>query len=282
MRAVVSGERRIKSANRVLEIIELFNNERQSVTVMDVSRALGVPQSSTSELLRVLVQTGYLMRDRRTARSFRPTSRTALLGSWVKPRLFRHGHLLRLMDELEEISGEAVALCSIVGTTLKHLHVVGTRVPRSLCGASEHHPLHSPFGTVILSTVAHEQVRRLVYRLNAEGAPESRVPFEDLAIEFDNIRSRGYALGELAPGLSGLAVLLPHGVDEEQLSIGLICPTDKLRDREEQYARQMRDSISESLCPSSALAAPLNSAGSGIAVRRSASGTSLNRGSIHK
>lgn len=245
MRAVISGEKRIKSANRVLEIIELFDNERQSVTVMDVSRALGVPQSSTSELLRVLVQKGYLMRDR-VARRFRPASRTALLGSWVQPRLFRHGHLLRMMDELEEISGEAVALCSIVGTTLQHLHVVGTQVPRSLCGTSEHHPLHSPFGTVILSTLAREQVRKLVHRLNAEGAPESRVPFEDIAIELDKIRSRGYALSELAPGLSGLAVLLPHGVDEEPLSIGLIGPTDRLRDCEEQCARQVRDSISES------------------------------------
>ncbi|MBW8910366.1 MAG: hypothetical protein JF564_00335, partial [Sphingomonas sp.] len=124
--------------------------------------------------------------------------------------------------------------------------------------------LHSPFGTVILSTVPREQVRKLVHRLNAESAPEARVHFEDLIIELDKIRSRGYALSELAPGLSGLAVLLPQRYDAEQLSIGLICPTDRLRDREEQCARQVRDAISEArarACRS------INSAGSEIAVR---------------
>ncbi len=268
MSAVVSDQKRIKSANRVLEIIELFDNERQSVTVMDVSRALGVPQSSTSELLRVLVQKGYLTRDR-LARRFRPGSRTALLGSWVQPERFRHGHIFRLMDELKEMSGEATALCSLVGTTLQHLHIVGTQIPRALCGSSEHHPLHSPFGMAILSTAPREQVRKLVHRLNAESEPERRIPFVDVADELDRICTRGYVVGKLTQGYSGLAVLLPQkvGRDEEPLSIGLIGPTDRLLRREEHYLGLVHDAISASRSRACVLASSAEAAKS---ARRSA------------
>ena len=43
--------KKIKSAQRVLEVLEYFTHDREEATVMDIARAMGYPQSSTSELL---------------------------------------------------------------------------------------------------------------------------------------------------------------------------------------------------------------------------------------
>ncbi|MFD2580355.1 helix-turn-helix domain-containing protein [Novosphingobium colocasiae] len=80
----------IKSGARVLDILELFDESTSSVTVMEVARALDLPQSSTSGLLDCLLQRGYLQREAPT-RAFVPTARLALLGDWVQPARFRSG-----------------------------------------------------------------------------------------------------------------------------------------------------------------------------------------------
>ena len=64
---------------------------------MDLSRSLEYPQSSTSELLRCLTRLGYLHYNR-YRRTFSPTARVALLGSWVEPTLFRGGTVLTMDD----------------------------------------------------------------------------------------------------------------------------------------------------------------------------------------
>lgn len=50
----------VKSAGRVLQILEFFDDVKREANVVEICRALGYPQSSTSVLLRSLVQLGYL------------------------------------------------------------------------------------------------------------------------------------------------------------------------------------------------------------------------------
>ena len=44
----------VKSAQRVIQVFEFFNDLRSGATVADVASALRIPQSSTSALLRSL------------------------------------------------------------------------------------------------------------------------------------------------------------------------------------------------------------------------------------
>src|SRR3546814_5492035 len=75
-------QKTVKSAGRVLEILEYFDDLQRQSTVMEIADALGYPQSSTSALLRSLVGMGYLNYDAH-ARTYITSSRVALLGSWV-------------------------------------------------------------------------------------------------------------------------------------------------------------------------------------------------------
>lgn len=243
----LSQAKPIKSAERVLEILELFNKRRAPLSVMDVSRALNVPQSSTSELISNLVRRGYLARER-GERIFRPTSRVALLGAWVHPPLFRTGSLLTMMDSLKNATNLGVALCSKVGTSLKHLHTVG-KLPDELGDGAERHLLHSPFGRVILSTMFSQEVRLLVQRLNAESEPEDHVPYHDLWDGLLELSKRGFASGSVMPGWSGIAVLLPQAVGEEQLAVGIIGRTGEIEARHSELLRSLRQASSDHIGP---------------------------------
>jgi DNA-binding IclR family transcriptional regulator len=245
--ATAFHEKKIKSADRVLEIFEMFNEERTAVTVMDVARALNAPQSSTSELLGSLVRRGYLVR-LRGERVFRPTSRVALLGAWVHPALFRNGNLLQLMDSLRDETGMGVALCSMVGVSLKHLHTVG-KMPDRLDDEGSTHLLHSPFGHALLSTMFSEDMRLLVQRLNAESEPDLHVRHADLAACVLGVSKRGSAIGPVAPGWTGIAVLLPQSMGEEQLALGLVGQTHQFEARGEEFLRALRQAISNYLGP---------------------------------
>jgi DNA-binding IclR family transcriptional regulator len=246
--ATVLQEKRIKSANRVLEILELFDASRQTVTVMDVARALGVPQSSTSELLGCLVKQGYLQRDR-YSRTYAPTARVALLGAWVQPRLFRDGRLLPMMDEIVEEGRHPALLGSLVGMVLRHVHVVGDAVPHAARAGSDHSLLHSPMGKVLLSTFDREIVRKFVHRLNAEAATDRIVKITDLLDELDLIRAQGYATGLSDDGRNAIvAVLLPPS-SEEQLSLGILLERDALEDGLPDHVRLLRGAVSSHLGP---------------------------------
>src|ERR1700712_485157 len=101
----------VKSAQRVIELLELFSDLRMGITVADVASTLKMPQSSTSALLHSLHTLGYLTLDRE-GRTYLPTSRVALLGAWIEPALVREGPVLQMMRTIAEEVGFSVFLAT--------------------------------------------------------------------------------------------------------------------------------------------------------------------------
>ena len=240
--------KKIKSAQRVLEVIEFFNENRQEATVMDIARAMGYPQSSTSELLGCLVALGYLHRDR-YARTYRPSARVAVLGAWVQPSLFRYGRLLPMMDELAAEAGAAVVLATKVGLNVQYIHAVAADdAPQWQAGASGR-LLHSAAGKALLSTADSDLVRKLVHRLNAEAEPEYRVFGDALLQDLREVRAQGYAASFDEPGGAMIAVLLPQASRQEQLVLAIGGPPAVLADRKDDCLRMLRGAVARHLGP---------------------------------
>ncbi|MEO5598549.1 MAG: helix-turn-helix domain-containing protein [Novosphingobium sp.] len=246
--ASVVREKKIKSADRVLEILELFDRTRQLVTVMDVSRALGLPQSSTSELLGSLVRQGYLYRDR-FARTYMPTARVALLGAWVQPSFFRQGRLLPLMDDVVEESGHVAILGAKTGVVLRHVHVVGEGISPALRMGTDHSLLHSPLGKVLLSTFDWEIVRQLVHRINAETEAEAFVRVGSFLDELGRVRAQGFAVGYAENGETAIVAMLLPQSGEEQLALGIAMPREEIADGVDGYVRLLRGAVASRLGP---------------------------------
>src|SRR5947207_15104266 len=152
--------RTIQSARRVLEILEYFDQTHRTATVMDLSRSLDYPQSSTSELLRCLTRLGYLYYNR-YRRTYSPTARVALLGSWVEPALFRGGAVLTALDRIADTIGETVVLSTASNYVVQHLHVVegaGEHAVLEHAGATEK-LLHCSPGRLLLSSFEDAHIR---------------------------------------------------------------------------------------------------------------------------
>lgn len=234
--------KKIKSARRALEVLEFFRGDRSEATVMDIARSMGYPQSSTSELLSCLVALGYLTRDR-AARTYKPTARVAVLGARVQPRLFRDGRLLPTMDELAKEIGATVVLGNRVGLDIQYIHAVSAPGAEIHLAEGASAPLaHSAMGKAVLAAMDRNYMRKLMHRVNAESAPEMRIPFETMARECDEMTGRGYALAAEGGGRM-IAMLLSHSGPEEGLALGMLLTDEQFETQLEYFVQVLRGAV---------------------------------------
>ncbi|MFC0302868.1 helix-turn-helix domain-containing protein [Sphingomonas sp. C8-2] len=228
-----SDSRTIKSAHRVLEILEYFDQDRRHATVMDMSRTLSYPQSSTSELLRCLTRLGYLHYNR-FRRTYSPTARVALLGAWVKPALFRGGPVLSAIDRVADLVGETVILSTASNYVVQHLHVIHGQEEDAIdAHVGDTLPLlHSPQGKLLLSSYQNDHIRSAVHRLNAEESDASRhVRLADVMEEMAALREKGWLVTDQADGSGCIAVLLPARRGMDRLVISVLASREVIEQR---------------------------------------------------
>lgn len=213
----------IKSARRVLEVLEFFDQEHATATVMDIARSLGYPQSSTSELLRCLVALGYLHYNRYT-RSYQPTARVALIGAWVEPDLFRDGALLPMVDCIAHRFDQTVLLSAAAHYRLQHIHVVPGTAPEAphLHVGDTAALLQGVAGRLLLSTYQDVHIRSALRRLNAdEPNPELRVSVNEEIERLRLLRNKGWDL-EIHDDRATLAVMLPPRAGGQRIVLSVM------------------------------------------------------------
>lgn len=222
----------VKSAQRVVEILEFFGAHRAEATVMDFVRLLDYPQSSTSELLQSLVALGYLDYDR-LRRTYRPALRTALVNNWVWPEVLRKGHLLEHMDRLAVASRRDVVLGAMQGYSLRQIFVArGAADTNPLIEYSPRSPFLSALGRVILANWPQQQIQDFIRRLNADERNPARwlkpaEVLEDLA----EVTAAGHAVSQNEAGSGYKMLALPIDIGNgEILAVGLKGRPIDLRD----------------------------------------------------
>jgi IclR family KDG regulon transcriptional repressor len=99
----------VKSVGRVFEVLELFDAERTALTATAIARTLKYPASSTVALLKSMVRLGYLTYDY-SERTYLPTIRLALIGTWLEHSFYVDGHLFELMDDVSKNTEESTFL----------------------------------------------------------------------------------------------------------------------------------------------------------------------------
>jgi DNA-binding IclR family transcriptional regulator len=214
----------VKSARRVFEVLEFFTARRPQATAKEIAETLGYPQSSTSELLRSLVNLGYLNYSRRI---YRPSVRVALLGSWILPSLFRSGRLFNLMEDIAQESNENVILATNIGLVVRYIHIVQTTNPLAAPApkTSDRPMLLTSMGRLLLSTLPNDELARTVSILNDQTEPAKRIPLSVLMPVIEQIRRKGYCLSvdQYQPGAGAISVMLPIEPDEYdgQLAVGI-------------------------------------------------------------
>lgn len=198
----------VKSAQRVLELLEYFADEQRALTVKEISVGLGYPQSSTSVLLRSLTDSGYFDHDARTG-LYSPNLRLTLATAWIEEHMFNEQGLMRLMHRVHDACGHTVMVGKLQGAQVRYLHVLqATRPDRFVAKIGSLRPLPlSARGRMLLTTRTEREVAVLLRRANAlETDPARRVTLEAA------LAGRAGA----APGLGHV----PRGIDRRGLGPG--------------------------------------------------------------
>lgn len=229
---------KVKSAHRVLELLEYFAETRRPSTVKEISQSLGYPQSSTSVLMKSLADSGHFDHDPRTG-LYSPNLRVALATAWIEEEMYSAQGLLRLMEEALERTGHTVMIGALHGVFVRYLHVLqATRAGRYTTPSGALRPLfHCAAGEMLLTTMKDREVASLLRKANALAEDAAlRLPLDEVREKISRARRHGYAVstGTAMPGAAALAVLLPVKPGHEPMTLSVGGPIDEInRDRSE-------------------------------------------------
>lgn len=218
--------------------------------MLEIARALGIPQSSAAGILRTLLRLGYLVQD--AHRRYRPTPRVTLLGSWVDPILARDGPLMSLMNHLSSLTGETIILAVPTDSTVRYIHVIpSTKRVRLHVNVGDERPMViSGIGRLFLSTMDIDQARRAVFRYNAmRGSKEAEINLATVRRDALQIRKIGYcvSLDRVVRGVGLVCALIPHRAHSDLMAVAIGGPSSTIRAQSEEFARMMQDGLREYL-----------------------------------
>ena len=226
----------IKSAERTLYLFELFSVEQRAMTVTEISSAMGMPQSSTSVLLNSLVTLGYLEQDK-ASRTYYPTLRIAMLGTWMRRRHTGAGKVPRLLSKVAETTGESSIVAIRNGIYAHYILGQDGADPLRLHVESGHtYPLACcAVGWALLTPESDKEIGKIIRRTQLEAPRDHWKKSATSALEnIRRARKHGYAQsqGEIVKGASAIAVLLP-AVDGKTIAAGVGGAIHRIEDKKE-------------------------------------------------
>jgi len=234
----------VKSAMRVLEILEFFKNVRQPRAMSEISAALGYPQSSTTVLLKTLIALGYLNFNRKE-RLYFPTVKVTSLGEWVPNTLFASGGIIDAMNDVHAETGESVSINTKNDIYVQYVQVLqSVHALRFQVNECELRPMtQSATGWLLMSTMSDKVLDNLIRRANIVTQKNGeRVELPAMMEKIRTIRRQGYASAENIPFLGGatLCVLLPVTIQGQPVSLGLGGAAERIRQNSAHYLQVLQ------------------------------------------
>jgi DNA-binding IclR family transcriptional regulator len=221
----------VKSAVRVLDLLEMLAVAEDQVGVSEIARRLGIPKSSTHMLLATLESRGYVIGDE--DRRFRLNPMLNREGTWVGGSSLMLMRLARpAMEALANESSESSFLGVASGET--HVEYIAKVVSQQelRCDADlgKPRPMHSTsVGLVVLAFQREERTERVfkagLEKISPDTITDPKLLHKELAL----VRERGYALvrDTNSPGASGIAAPVFGANGEVIAALNLSAPTSR-------------------------------------------------------
>lgn len=233
------ADAQVKSATRVIEVLEYFRVARQPRSMSQLALDLGYPHSSATVLLKSMVRLGYLNFDRRL-RVYFPTPKVTALGEWIPRALFGSSRIIDALNDVHVATGEGVFLGTKNDIYLQYLKTKDSIHPlRFHIDEGAVRPItRSAAGWLLLSTLPDDKVDNIVRRANIATSDQTeRIKTVDILKRLEEIRAQGYARGEDIPFRGGgtLAVLLPIQIQQQPVVLALGGIAERIRNNFKGY-----------------------------------------------
>ncbi len=184
----------VKSAARVIEVLEIFADKRQRLSAAQLGSILDYPKSSLGVLLKSLVSQGYLSFNPVDLTYF-PTARVTYLGDWLPAMMGSSKETLSELQRLRDRTGETVTLTTPAGSEMRVLQVLVGTAPIALQvdDKTVFAMTGTAVGTAFLSTLDEPSLLRLLGRLASARTRRNPLNIENEAAEVARVRDLGYA-----------------------------------------------------------------------------------------
>ncbi|OUS21948.1 transcriptional regulator [Litorivita pollutaquae] len=237
----------VKSVARTCETLVFFDEMRRPLTVVEISKKLGYPQSSTSALLKSLVKLGFLAHDAKR-KSYFPTEQVPLLGSWMNPDLFGEGTIQKLLKAISVRTKNTVILATKNGDEAQYVQVIRPKKsPIHHISLGTRRPLgNSGVGRVLMSRFNEDEICRMLRKINAYRAPDTpAVDIKAFLASMEETRAKGYyrSTDQVVKGAGLISMPFPNHLDSRLFAVGVAAPTETILRAEAEIVKIMREEI---------------------------------------
>lgn len=234
---------RVRQIDNVLDLFEIYARERSPLTLTALSQALGIPKSSTFNIIETLVSRGFLY-ETKPRGGYYPTQRLLALarstrdGDPLTARL--HGQL----QALAAATGETAVLSAREQNDVVYVDVVESTAPiRYFAKVGERRPIHTTSsGKAIL--ISYEPSERAGILQELRYFPDQLATSKgalELAADLDASIGRGWCedIAESTPDVMGLGVPVVTG--GRRFGLAVAGPVYRMQNNREALVAHLRD-----------------------------------------
>lgn len=236
-------ESNVKTALRVIEIIEIFAKEGRPLSLSELSRLLEAPVSSCLALIRTLNRLGYLYEVGRR-QGYYPTSRLLAMAQRIEaadPILHR---IRPSLEELRNATQETVVLGKLnLDNEVVYVEVVSSHNPiRYVAVAGTRRTIYAnSIGKALLGSASSEERQAILATVEFQKYTEKTLTsVETLEADLAASLERGWYqnMGESIHDVGALA--WPLTVFDTRYAISIAGPVYRIQENLEQYAERLR------------------------------------------
>lgn len=236
-------ESNVKTALRVIEIIEIFAREGKPLSLTELSRHLDAPVSSCLGLVRTLTGHGYLYETARR-QGYYPTGRLLAMAQ----RIARADPILEKVAPTLTALRDAVTETVVLGKfspegLVVYLEVMPSPHPISYVAepGTHRHPHSNSLGKALMSLLDKEERQKMLQGRKLEQFNErTLVSLEQIEEEITQSQERGWFqnMGESMPDVGGIA--WPLIMAGTPYAVSIAGPLYRIQSNIENLAQQLR------------------------------------------
>lgn len=237
----------VPTAQRALQVFEVFAREGRPLTNSEVARYLDLADSSCSDLLFTLREAGYLVRMPRS-RYFYPTTRLNDISQRLAARDSMQAFAAEALEVLTKRTGESSLCAHLDGTEVKIFAChESSRALRYVLKPGSTVPVHATaLGKALLGTIPAKERATLIDQLILRPVTGATiVDRESLRREVSTGIERGWFLArdEGAEGVTALGIA--GAVDGRITALSIVGPTHRVQENMSTYVEVMLEARGE-------------------------------------
>ncbi|MBP1994554.1 IclR family transcriptional regulator [Paenibacillus eucommiae] len=225
---------KVKSADRVLDIFELFTGGTESYNLTEISKNLNMPPSSTYLLLQNMLKRGYLEVDK-SGKQFRIGYKLFMIQNRYSQGTSLSEEFYQVAEKIAFDLNETVSLAIRSGSQLHYIgEKISTQGLRYTPNQGETPPLHATAsGKIFLAHMTKEELLELYPTEQLEKITDKTIgTLTELLEELEKVKSRGigYNMGETVTGVHCVAAAVFDAEQKVVASISISIPVVRITD----------------------------------------------------